>query len=210
MESINNINSNDLISILDSMLNKKKGLIEHHIESMNKFNEFGIFQIMTNGFNIQVELNNERNQTDEDKNIIKYLMKAKITDVRLTSPVTINYDTQKPQILYPNEAHIKDLTYSSPMYIDADITCIAYKKDGTEELRTEQIKNYRLGSIPIMVGTKLCNTYNKSRDTLLNLNEDPTDLGGYFIVKSNEWIIDSLESMTFNSPREFKNVGHKN
>ena len=27
MESINNINSNDLISILDSMLNKKKGII---------------------------------------------------------------------------------------------------------------------------------------------------------------------------------------
>lgn len=210
MESINNINSNDLISILDSMLNKKKGLIEHHIESMNKFNETGIKQIMTNGFNIQVELNNERNQTDEDKNIIKYLMKAKITDVRLTSPVTINYDTQKPQILYPNEAHIKDLTYSSPMYIDADVICTAYKKDGTEEVKKEQIKNYRLGSIPIMIGTKLCNTYNKARDTLLNLNEDPTDLGGYFIVKSNEWIIDSLESMTFNSPREFKNVGHKN
>lgn len=210
MESINNINSNDLISILDSMLNKKKGLIEHHIESMNKFNETGIKQIMTNGFNIQVELNNERNQTDEDKNITKYLMKAKILDVKLASPVTINYDTQKPQILYPNEAHIKDLTYSSPMYIDAEVSCTAYKKDGTEEVKKEIIKNYRLGSIPIMVGTKLCNTYNKGRDALLNLNEDPTDLGGYFIVKSNEWLIDSLESMTFNSPREFKNVGHKN
>ena len=210
MDSINNINSNDLIAILDSMLNKKKGLIEHHIESMNKFNESGIKQIMINGFNIQVELNNERNQTDEDKQIIKYLMKANITDVRLTSPVTINYDTQKPQILYPNEAHIKDLTYSSPMYIDADVICTAYKKDGSEEIKKEEIKNYRLGSIPIMVGTKLCNTYNKSRDTLLNLNEDPTDLGGYFIVKSNEWIVDSLESMTFNSTREFKNVGHKN
>jgi DNA-directed RNA polymerase beta subunit len=177
---------------------------------MNKFNESGIKQIMINGFNIQVELNNERNQTDEDKQIIKYLMKANITDVRLTSPVTINYDTQKPQILYPNEAHIKDLTYSSPMYIDADVICTAYKKDGSEDIKTEKIKNYRLGSIPIMVGTKLCNTYNKSRDTLLNLNEDPTDLGGYFIVKSNEWIVDSLESMTFNSSREFKNVGHKN
>ena len=210
MESINGLNSNDLIAILDSVLNKKKGLIEHHIDSINKFNESGIKQIMINGFNIQVELNNERNQTDEDKEIIKYLMKANITDVRLTNPVTINYDTQKPQILYPNEAHIKDLTYSSPMYIDADVICTAYKKDGTEEIKKEQIKNYRLGSIPIMVGSKLCNTYNKSRDTLLSLNEDPTDLGGYFIIKSNEWIVDNIESMTFNSSREFKNVGHKN
>ena len=32
------------------MLNKKKGLIEHHIESMNKFNESGIKQIMINGY----------------------------------------------------------------------------------------------------------------------------------------------------------------
>jgi len=210
MESINGLNSNDLIAILDSVLNKKKGLIEHHIDSINKFNESGIKQIMVNGFNIQVELNNERNQTDEDKEIIKYLMKANITDVRLTNPVTINYDTQKPQILYPNEAHIKDLTYSSPMYIDADIICTAYKKDGSEEIKQEQIKNYRLGSIPIMVGSKLCNTYNKSRDTLLGLNEDPTDLGGYFNIKGNDWLIDNIESMTFNSSREFKNIGHKN
>ena len=210
MDSTNNINSNDLIAILDSMLNTKKGLIEHHIESMNKFNESGIKQIMTNGFNIQVELNNERTQTDEDNEISKYLMKAVITDVRLTSPVTINYDTQKPQILYPNEAHLKDLTYSSAIYVDADVICTAYKKDGSEETKTEKINNYRLGSIPIMVGTKLCNTYNKSRDTLLNLNEDPTDFGGFFTIKGNDWICDNLESMKFNASREFKNVGHKN
>jgi DNA-directed RNA polymerase beta subunit len=210
MDSINNISSNDLISILDSVINKKKGLIEHHIASTNLFYDSGIKQIITKGFNIQVELNNERNITDEDKNISKYLMKVIITDVQLTNPITINYDTQKPTILYPNEAHIKDLTYSSPMYIDAQIICTAYKHDGTEIVKKEEIKNYRLGSIPIMVGSKLCNTYNKSRDTLLQLNEDPTDFGGYFIIKSNEWIIDNIESMTYNSPREFKNVGHKN
>jgi DNA-directed RNA polymerase beta subunit len=210
MSEINDISSNDLIIILDSILNKKKGLISHHVESINKFNESGIKQIMVNGFNIQVELNNERDSTDEDKLITKYLMKANITDVRLLPPVTINYDTQRSQILFPGEAHLKDLTYSSPMYIDADIVCTAYKSDGTTEIKKEQIQNYRLGSIPIMVGSKLCNSYNKSRDTLIELNEDPTDLGGYFIIKSNEWIIDSIESMTYNLSREFRNVGFKN
>lgn len=209
-DKINDINSNDLIIILDSILNKKKGLISHHVESINKFNESGIKQIMVNGFNIQVELNNERDSTDEDKLITKYLMKANITDVRLLPPVTINYDTQRSQILFPAESHIKDLTYSSPMYIDADIVCTAYKSDGTTEIKKEQIQNYRLGSIPIMVGSKLCNSYNKSRDTLIELNEDPTDLGGYFIIKSNEWIIDNIESMTYNLSREFRNVGFKN
>lgn len=209
-DKINDINSNDLIIILDSILNKKKGLISHHVESINKFNDSGIKQIMVNGFNIEVQLNNERDSTDEDKLITKYLMKANITDVRLLPPVTINYDTQRSQILFPAESHIKDLTYSSPMYIDADIVCTAYKSDGTTEIKKEQIQNYRLGSIPIMVGSKLCNSYNKSRDTLIELNEDPTDLGGYFIIKSNEWIIDNIESMTYNLSREFRNVGFKN
>lgn len=207
---INNISSNDLIIILDSIISNKKGIISHHLDSMNKFNESGIKQIMVNGFLIQVELNNDRDDTEEDKQISKYLMRANITDVRLTSPVTINYDTQRSQILYPGEAHLKDLTYSSPMYIDAEIVCTAYKQDGTTEIKKEIIKNYRLGSIPIMVGSKLCNTYNKSRDTLIELNEDPTDLGGYFIVKSNEWIVDNIESMTYNLSREFKNIGYKN
>ena len=210
MSKINDISSNDLTIILDSILNKEKGLISHHIDSINKFNESGIKQIMVNGFLIRVELNNDRDQTDEDKLISKYLMEARVTDVRLLPPVTINYDTQRSQILFPGEAHLKDLTYSSPMYIDADIVCTAYKTDGTTEIKKEQIQNYRLGSIPIMVGSKLCNSYNKSRDTLIELNEDPTDLGGYFIIKSNEWIIDNIESMTYNLSREFKNVGFKN
>jgi len=208
--TIGEISSNDLIVILDSILNNKKGIIAHHLDSMNKFNESGIKQIIINNFSIESSLNNDREESEEDKLIAKYLMKANITDVRLTSPVTINYDTQKSQILYPSEAHRKDLTYSSPMYIDAEIVCTAYKHDGTTEVKREFIKNYRLGSVPIMVGSKLCNTYNKSRETLIELNEDPTDLGGYFIVKSNEWIIDNIESMTYNLSREFKNIGYKN
>lgn len=208
--TIEGISSNDLIVILDSILNNKKGIISHHLDSMNKFNESGIKQIIINGFAVEAQINNERTETLEDTQIAKYLMKANITDVRLTSPVTINYDTQRSQILYPSEAHRKDLTYSSPMYIDAEIVCTAYKHDGTEEVKREFIKNYRLGSVPIMVGSKLCNTYNKSRETLIELNEDPTDLGGYFIIKSNEWIVDNIESMTYNLSREFKNMGYKN
>jgi hypothetical protein len=69
---INEISSNDLIIILDSIINNKKGIISHHLDSMNKFNESGIKQIMVNGFNIQVELNNDRDDTEEDKQISKY------------------------------------------------------------------------------------------------------------------------------------------
>lgn len=210
MATINSISSNDLISILDSILNERKSLISHHISSFDNFIEEGIKQIMQHTFRIVVEMNNMRDATPEDLSIEKYSMEAKILNVDITNPVTINYDTQKPQILYPCEAHRQDLTYSSPIFVDAEIICTAYKKDGTTVEKRGKIDHFRIGSIPVMVGSKLCNTINLSRDALINLNEDPTDLGGYFVIKSNEWIVDNIESMTYNLSREFKNAGFKN
>ena len=214
MSETNNLdieNSNDLIAIFNSLLVKPNSLIKHHIDSINEFNSNGIEQIMSKGFKIQVEINNERDKTEEDISISKYLINTDIYNVELTPPETINYDTLKNQCLTPNEAHLKDLTYSSPMFIDAKITATAYFKDGRPpKVKEEFIQRHKIAKIPIMVKSKLCNTYNKSKETLIQLNEDPTDIGGYFIIKGNEWCIDNIESMTFNSPREFKNVGHKN
>lgn len=200
----------DLIPILDSILVKEKSLISHHIDSFNQFIDNGIKSIMTNTFRIVTEYNNERDATPEDKSIDKYIMEAKILDVKITNPNTLSFDTQKKHVLFPCEAHRKDLTYSSSIYVNVEISLKAFKKDGTMIERKEELKEHRIGSIPIMVGSKLCNTHNLSREALLNLKEDPTDLGGYFIIRSNEWIIDNIESMTYNFLREFKNVGFKN
>lgn len=202
-------NSNDLTIILDSLLNKQDSMIAHHIESINLFNETGILQIMSKGFKIYIEVANDRAETEEERNIIKYSVNIDITGMKITPPETLNYDTLKSQILTPNEASIKDLNYSAPMYIDATITATAYHSNNTTTVKTSNIESYKIAKIPIMVKSKLCNLYNKSRETLIKLKEDTSDIGGYFILKGNEYIIDNLESMTFNAPREFRNIGHK-
>lgn len=204
------VNANDLTCVLDSILVKEKSIISHHIDSFDQFIQNGIKSIMTETFRIVIEYNNQRDVTPEDKSIEKYIMEAKILDVRLSKPKTVSFDTQKQETLYPCEAHRKDLTYSSAMHVDVEVICKAFKKDGIVLERTDRIEDYRIGSIPVMVGSKLCNTNNLSREALMQLKEDPTDLGGYFIIRSNEWIIDNIESMTNNLPREFKNVGFKN
>jgi len=206
----NTLSSNDLIAILDSILVKDKSLISHHIDSFNQFIDNGIKSIMTETFRIVVEYNNERKATAEDKSIEKYIMEAKIMDVKITNPTTVNFDTQRQEILYPCEAHRQDLTYSSSMHVDVEISCKAFKTDGSMVEKKEILKNHRIGSIPVMVGSSLCNTSNLSRESLLQIKEDPTDMGGYFIIKSNEWIVDNIESMTYNLPREFKIAGSKN
>jgi hypothetical protein len=58
--------SNELIAVFNSLLTEPKTLIKHHIDSINDFNSQGIENIMAKGFKIQVEINNERDKTEED------------------------------------------------------------------------------------------------------------------------------------------------
>lgn len=209
--SVNNIeNLNDLLYILDSSLNKENGLIEHHLDSINKFYSSGIEQIMTKIFNVKLEINNQNIKTEEDKKIEKYELMINFKNISLNKPTTDNYNIQKKEILYPVEANKKDLTYASALYTDVEITAKAYLKNKKVEIKTDLVENFKLAEIPVMVKSVLCNTYNNSKDALINLNEDPDDMGGYFIIKSNEWIIDNIESTINNKTREFVNVGHKN
>ena len=206
--TINDINDQyDLCNILDASF-VYDGIIDSHISSFNSFIETGIENIMTKIFKITFEYANipavGRSSKESDKNITKYVINVNITKINITNPVAYNYNIQKQQLLMPGEAALKDLTYCSPMYIDATITATAYLTNNTVEVKTEYIKNYLMAKIPIMVKSKLCNTYNKSKDTLYKLNESPTDMGGTFIVKGNNYIITNLESMKYNEPREFR------
>ena len=210
------LSSDDLITVLDATLEEgdiygsRRALIEHHLNSFNKFTKFGISQIMQHTFTIEAELENARDQTAEDRSIKKYHCQAFIRRVDIKPPTRVNYDSQKQQVLYPLEAHREELTYSSAIHVDVDIVLTAYKHDGTTLLKEGSLSNHRIGSIPVMVGSELCKTYGLSKYALSELGEDPNDLGGYFVINSVEWVIDNLESMTYNLPREFKNVGFKN
>src|SRR5262249_5428709 len=44
-----------------------------------------------------------------------------------------------------------------------------------------------------------CHTYNCTREMLKKLEEDPNEPGGYFIAKHQEWVVDLLENIRFNT-----------
>lgn len=199
--------SNDFVLLLDSVINKKYNLIEHHLKSINNFYDVGIEQIISRGFNIEVDIINERDQTEEDRSIDKTFVKIFMYNVKIDTPETINNNTLKTQKLLPNVAHMYDKTYNGNVYVDVDINVMVYKKDGTivEKKFTEE--HFFLSKIPIMVKSNKCNLYQKPKEILNRLNEDPMDIGGYFIIKSVEWCILNLESIAMNNCRQFKNTG---
>lgn len=187
-----------------------RGICSDHIDSGNDFVENGINQIMTKTFVIERTIPNERDKTEEDRNIDSIHINVIIKSVLMKPPTTTHYASSKEEILTPKTALLEDKTYASPLYADIDIIATAHLKNGTTVERKASVDQILIATIPIMVRGKLCNTYNKSHETLTRMEEDPSDPGGHFIVKGIEWVINNIEQTTYNMPRIFRNIGHRN
>lgn len=202
------LDSKNLRILLDSELKSK--LVKHHLDSANAFYKTGIKQITTDTFEIKVSVINDRKASEEDRKIQKVLVDVEITNIMLKKPETRRYKSGKSVPLTPKMARLDDLTYSSPLKINAKVTAVAHLKDGGTITKTGEIKDFRVSGIPTMVRSEFCNTYGMSRQALIDIGEDPTDPGGNFIVKGVEWVIDNLENIKYNEFHAHHNVGHKN
>jgi DNA-directed RNA polymerase beta subunit len=203
------LNSDDLDVIPNAEL-EYRGICSDHINSGNDFILNGVKQIMTKTFTIERTMVNERDKTEEDKKIDSISIKVNITNINMKRPTTTNYATSKEEILTPKTALLEDKTYSSSLFADMEAVATANLKDGSTMERRATVAELLISNPPVMVGGVMCNTHNKSRETLIKMEEDPSDPGGYFIIKGIEWVINSIESSTYNKPKIFYNRGHKN
>jgi DNA-directed RNA polymerase beta subunit len=200
------INSDDLFLIGDSLLDVK-GLISHHLESANNFYKNGIRQIITQGFKIEKTIMNRRTATPEDNDIDYIFCEVIPTDIQLKPPGTLHYKTGKEIVLFPKVALAREKVYSGPLLISCDVKAVAYLKNGSTIERTDTVKSFRICKVPIIKGSIMCNTYGKSKEALMQMGEDTSDPGGYFIVKG-EWAVDCTENITYNQPKIYINEGY--
>ncbi len=153
-------------------------LVESNIESFNRFMERGIQEII-----------------NETQDIIPTIIPAEVKDFKIKlGKVTI----EKPQIveadgskrdIYPMEARLRKLTYSAPIYLN-----ISAYIDGVEREQFTAL----IGKIPVMVKSKFCHLNGLNKENLISHNEDPDDLGGYFILNGNERVLVIVEDLVSN------------
>lgn len=93
------------------------------------------------------------------------------------------------RVIYPHEALIRNLTYSGPVYLEFSV----YENG---EFKNKYVVN--IGRLPIMVKSKLCNTYGLSEEELIAIGEDPRDPGGYFIINGTERVVVMSEDLLTN------------
>lgn len=186
----------DTWSVINSYFKDKDELVKHHIESYNDFIENKI-ETITKQFNPLSIYNNY----NEEENNYKYEIKIEFGKIYYQDPM-IYENNGSTKIMYPNEARLRNLTYSMPLLIDIDITIIEdpFDKDKMKVVNKKSLKKINIGKIPLMVRSKYCMLNN----TIELKDECRYDLGGYFIINGNEKVIVGQEKIAENKVYVFK------
>ena len=152
---------------------KENPLVKQHIDSYNEFVNNKIHKIIQ-------DLNEEQNKKER--------VKIQFHKIRLEKPTIIEADGSK-RIIYPNEARLRNRSYSASVYVDLSIL-----EEGKEIDRDEIF----IGEIPVMIKSDLCHLKGLSKEELIEKGEDPYEQGGYFIVNGSERVLVAIEDLAPN------------
>lgn len=179
----------------------EKGLVRQQLDSFDEFIQMSVQRIVEDS--PQIDLQAEAQHTS---GIVetppRYLLKFE--QIYLSKPTHWEKDGA-PSPMMPNEARLRNLTYSAPLYVDITKTVV---KEGEDPVETQHQKTF-IGKIPIMLRSTYCLLYNLMDRDLTELNECPLDPGGYFIINGSEKVLIAQEKMATNTVYVFQQKDSK-
>ena len=122
------------------------------------------------------------------------IVEEEIENIFVSSPSIYKNDTLS--VMFPNEARLKNLTYQSHVLCNIGVHYIFHNQDG--ESKVVNFEKVNIGSIPIMIHSKLCLLHKLDPIKLSDFGECPYDHGGYFVIKGKEKVILSQEKKVNN------------
>ncbi len=118
------------------------------------------------------------------------------------TPTISLQNTEEVRILFPNEARLRNLTYSTTIYADI-LVRITYSFIENGEFRSQvdeqTFSAFPLFKLPVMLHSSLCILHGKSQAFLEQAGECPHDHGGYFIVDGAEKVLITRQEQAFNT-----------
>ena len=187
-------------------------LTTHHIQSYEAF----IFRELPELILVENPITILKEPLDAEKGIYKYKTEIfvggavdKPDDLALNvgAPVITLDKGTTVRRMFPNEARIRDLTYSATfranILIRLTFTNPIIDTAGTltygTQIREKKYDNINLFHIPILLRSKLCATYNAPKSLLMEMGECRNDAGGYFIIDGAEKVLITRQEQAFNS-----------
>ena len=181
-------------NLIDTYFRENKHyLTKHHIDSYNDFIINKIPQTFKQ-YNPQIIYKEYNEEDDNYKYEIHIYYGGKNSDkIYIGKPVlyTENDVTDNKRLMYPNEARLRNLSYSSHIFCDIEVDYVIRNPD--ETIKNITYEKVNIGKIPIMLQSKLCVLNDANFHTKKHMGECPYDQGGYFVVEGQEKVIVSHE-----------------
>jgi len=193
------ITDTDFRPVLDAFFAQPNIFVKHQLDSYNNFVDKDI-ELITKQYSPYEFLVEKKGEVFNEtlKNVKYFKVRIEVHDVELIKPCLGDISNEQNK-LFPNDARNKNKTYSSSIYmiISFNVALLAADKSVIKVFKQEPTKEF-MGNIPVMVGSKLCNTYGLSHQDLINIKEDPLEQVGYFIIEGNEKLVNSQEKLIEN------------
>ena len=159
-------------------------IVKHHLDSFNDF----VFSRIPYTIKSLNPFRIVKTDSSNDKviNEIKvYMGGVDGNKIYMDKPVYI--EDNQPRVLFPNEARLRNISYVSHIYVDVEIHYIEGEDDPKITVKT--FDRVYIGTIPIMLHSRLCSLFGLPEKDLIEMGECPYDQGGYFIIDGKEKVI---------------------
>lgn len=204
------ITSEDAWAIISLFFNEK-GLVSQQLDSFDEFIETTIQSLVMEDSTLI--LDQPAQHTSANDNINK---RYEITfgKIYLSRPTMTEADGSTHP-MFPQEARLRNLTYSSPLYVDMGKRVLVSKDSeftNPDDVQWEPvvgesddvISKVYIGKVPIMVRSKFCMLRDLKESEFYDLRECPYDQGGYFVINGSEKVLIAQERSAANIVQVFK------
>jgi DNA-directed RNA polymerase II subunit RPB2 len=159
-------------------------LVRHQIESYNHFINFQILRTIQMFNPVVIRSENDYVQEKE-----QYFLEIYVSFENFKlHPPQIHENNGATKLMFPQEAKLRNFTYSSTMTVDLHIQYIIRntEKMDTPKIINKTLPKINIGKMPIMLKSSICLLTQNRHIPPQFTGECPMDCGGYFIIKGSE------------------------
>ena len=174
------------------------GLVRQQLDSFDEFITNTILEIVEDQLPIRVK---PQPQYGPGHEASSQRYTVTFGQVRLSYPTHTEQDDAKPEVLFPQQARLRNLTYECGLMID--VRRQGYEVDSTEDLPQNEVgppatEQHFFGRIPVMVRSTYCRLRNLPDKDRARYGECVFDQGGYFVINGSEKVVVAQERQAYN------------
>ncbi|KAG5422058.1 RPB2 [Candida metapsilosis] len=189
---------------------QEKGLVSQQLDSFDEFVESTIQELIWEDSHLILDQPAQHTSEKDNKNKRYEITFGKMY---ISKPSQTEGDGTT-HFMFPQEARLRNLTYSAPLYVDMSKKVFESddnnRKDNELEWKEQIVQGEEsdskvyMGKVPIMVRSKFCMLRDLGEQEMYELKECPYDMGGYFVINGSEKVLIAQERSAANIVQVFK------